>query len=253
VRLLVPLIDTELPVLAERVRDFSAIGVLPLVSSPDTIRISEDKRRTFEFFRRVGVKTPAILDPLAILQNPGASYPYLVKPCNGSSSVGVTRVNTPEELAFFSKHVANAIVQEFIEGQEYTLDALVDLQGRVRIVVPRLRMETRAGEVSKGMTIRHTAIIEQGWKVVEALPGAVGCITVQCFLTPDGEVFFIEINPRFGGGFPLACRAGADFPRWLIEMALGRDPEIRHDAWEDGLVLLRFDEEIIVRREDIGQ
>lgn len=123
---------------------------------------------------------------------------------------------------------------------------MVDFQGQVRCVVPRLRIETRAGEISKGVTVKNSALIAAGKKVVELLPGALGCITAQCFLTPNNEIKFIEINPRFGGGFPLSLQAGADFPRWIIEMMLGKDPEIAIDGWHDGIVMLRYDDAIFV-------
>lgn len=89
-------------------------------------------------------------------------------------------------------------------------------------------------------------------ELVAALGECVGVVTLQCFLTVDGRVRFIEINPRFGGGVPLAIRAGADFPRWLIEEHLGRQPDIAPEAWQDGLVMLRYDEAVFRSVEDVG-
>ena len=128
---------------------------------------------------------------------------------------------------------------------------LVDFNGQVKSVVPRLRLETRAGEVSKGMTVKNQAIISAAKIIAESLPGAVGCLTIQCFLTEDGGLKFIEINPRFGGGFPLTIEAGADFPRWIIEMMQGRDPEIGIDQWQDGIVMLRYDDAVFTTRDRI--
>ena len=104
---------------------------------------------------------------------------------------------------------------EMVTGPEYTVDVYVDLKGIARCAVPRRRLEVRAGEVSKGLTVRDAAIIDASMAVAAALPGAVGCITLQCFKRPNGEVTFIEINARFGGGYPLelACR------RQLSQMA----------------------------------
>jgi carbamoyl-phosphate synthase large subunit len=128
---------------------------------------------------------------------------------------------------------------------------LVDFDGKVRSVVPRLRLETRAGEVSKGMTVKHRGIMEATKKVAENLPGALGCLTIQCFLTPAEEIVFIEINPRFGGGFPLSIQAGADFPRWIIEMMLGRKSEIVFDGWQDGVVMLRYDDAVFTTADEL--
>ncbi len=251
IRLLVPLIDTELHLLTPHRNAFEDIGVTLLVSSDEVNRISLDKRNTREFFIEAGVMTPDILDPATILSSQTPAFPYLLKPAQGSCSVGVTKIMDERELRFFLDYVPDPIVQHLVQGEEYTLDILVDFDGKVCCVVPRLRMETRAGEVSKGMTVKHPGIIAAGKKVAEELPGAVGCITVQCFLTNSGDIVFIEINPRFGGGCPLSFAAGADFPKWIIQMVLGETPDIEIDGWQDGLVMLRYDEGIFVDKKDI--
>jgi len=252
IRMVVPLIDTELHLLAPHREAFAARGVTLVVSSPATTELSLDKRTTRDFFLAHGFDTPAVLDAAAILADPDARYPYFLKPSDGSCSVGATRIDDPESLAFHARHTANAMVQEFVKGEEYTLDVLADLTGKVRCVVPRLRIETRAGEVSKGMTVKDPLLMEAGRRVVEALPGAMGCMTVQLFLTAERAVKFIEINPRFGGGFPLAAAAGAKYPEWLIAWALGREPEVAMDAWTDGLVMLRYDDAVFVQKSEIS-
>lgn len=251
IRLLIPLIDTELVLLSKHKSEFAGMGVTVLVSSEETNEICFNKRKTHDFFRRAGVDIPQIFDPQKILADPKAEYPFLLKPANGSSSVGVTKINNARELEFFKDYIKDPILQEFVVGNEYTLDVLVDFQGNVHSVVPRLRIETRAGEVSKGMTVKNPAIMAAGIKVAKALPGAVGCITIQCFLTFNDEIKFIEINPRFGGGFPLSVEAGADFPRWIIEMMLGIKRQIALDGWQDDVVMLRYDQAIFVSKEMI--
>lgn len=246
IKLVVPLIDTELHLLAPHRAEFADMGVTLIVSTPEVSEICFDKRSTSKFFKSIGVKTPNILDPDVILADPHAGYPFLLKPSTGSCSVGVTKIRNSRELEFFRDYVSDPIVQELINGQEYTLDILVDFEGKVRSVVPRLRIETRAGEVSKGLTVKNPAIIDAGRHVAESLPGALGCITAQCFLTPEGEIVFIEINPRFGGGFPLSAAAGADFPRWIIEMMLNTYQNRPIDDWQDNLAMLRYDEGIFV-------
>jgi carbamoyl-phosphate synthase large subunit len=249
IKLLIPLTDTELGTLALHKERFGNLGVKLMAGTVETNEICFDKRSTYQFFKRIGVATPQVFDPNELQRSEGLSFPLMLKPATGSSSVGVTKIKNAAELEFFSKYIRNAIIQEFIVGDEYTLDILVDFQGRVRSVVPRLRIETRAGEVSKGLTVKHEGLIRQGKFVAESLPGAIGCVTVQAFLTPDQQITFIEINPRFGGGIPLAVQAGANFPRWIIEMCLGREPEIAIDAWQDGLAMLRYDEAIFVNKE----
>lgn len=251
VKLVIPLIDTELLVLSENQEQFQHNGTTILVSSPAVNEISRDKRKTHAFFSSIGVHTPRIFDPDDILNDPSAHYPFFLKPADGSSSIGVTVIRTARELQFFKDYIPEAILQEYINGDEYTLDVLVDFQGKVLSIVPRLRIETRAGEVSKGITAKNKQLIDAGRKVVESLPGPRGCLTVQCFLTEHGETHFIEINPRFGGGYPLSYAAGADFPGMIIQMMLNRQIKTAIDAWQDGLVMLRYDEGIFVPTEII--
>lgn len=251
VTLLIPLIDTELHIFAPHQKQFKEIGVTLLVSSPETIDICFDKRNTFHFFKQNNISTPEILDLETVLNNPNQQYPLLIKPADGSCSKGVTKIFNAKELQFFIEYIPNAIIQEYLDGDEYTLDILVDFQGKVRLVVPRLRIETRAGEISKGLTVKNRKIMEAGTNVVKSLPGTVGCITLQCFLQPNGEIKFIEINPRFGGGIPLSLNAGADFARRIIEWVLGQDTESSPDDWQDGLMMLRYDDAVFVKKETI--
>jgi len=252
IRLLVPLIDTELYLLSQHRREFQEVGVTVLVSSPETNLICSGKRRVYDFFRSIGVKTPEILDPTALLLDDALGrYPVMLKPDCGSSSEGAVLVRSREDLQFFLGTTSDPLVQEFIPGDEYTVDVLVDFQGKVRCVIPRLRIETRAGEVSKAMTVKNFSIIDATKRTVEALPGTLGCLTVQCILENNSPTF-IEINPRFGGGFPLAIRAGADFPRWIVEMMLNREPSLGLTVWEDGVLMLRFDEAIFRRQEELA-
>src|SRR5690606_1056922 len=116
---------------------------------------------------------------------------------------------------------------------------------------PRRRIEVRAGEVSKGVTVRSPQLQQLARDLCEALPGALGTITVQAFLDgapddPAATVAVIEINARYGGGFPLALEAGADFPRWQLEELLGLPSTATADGWRPGLVILRYDAAVFV-------
>lgn len=249
IKLLVPLIDPELNLLARNRERFAELGTTVLISHPDTISICQDKNRTYDFFSRISMPAARVYQPEQLTAGK-LKYPVLVKPADGSGSQGVFKANDQRELRFFMRYVPRALVQEFLEGPEYTIDVLADFNGRVRCVVPRLRMQVRAGEVSKGMTVKDQQLIKMAKGVVEKLPGVAGPVTLQAFLTGKG-LRFVEINPRFGGGFPLSAQAGADFPGWIIELALGKEPEIPFDEWEEGLVMLRYDEAIFVKEADL--
>jgi carbamoyl-phosphate synthase large subunit len=246
--LLIPLIDTELQLLALHHQRFKDLGVTLLVSSFATNEICADKAKTSKFFQEIGVFTPKVYDESEI---PNLDFPVIVKPSGGSSSVGVHCINNQAELEFFTSYVKDAIIQELIVGEEYTIDVLVDFEGKAISIVPRLRIETRAGEISKGLTVKNPALIAAAKHVVESLPGAIGCITVQCFLQSNGEIFFIEINPRFGGGYPLSYQAGADFPSWIMQLFNGETPQVAIDDWDDNLVMLRYDDAVFVKNDEV--
>jgi len=251
VRLVFPLIDTDLTLLARHRERFAAVGTTVVVSSEATAALCFDKNSTYEFFLRHGIDTPEVYPAESLAGCPDEVFPLLIKPYDGSCGIGVTKIRNRAELDFFSKHTEHAMVQEFVAGQEYTIDVLVGFDGKIGCIVPRRRLEVRGGEVSKGLTVKSAPIMAAARRVVEHLPGALGCITVQCFQRPDGRIRFIEINPRFGGGFPLSLHAGADFPRWLIQQDIQRGPTVYRDDWTDDLAMLRYDDEIIVRGDSI--
>jgi carbamoyl-phosphate synthase large subunit len=251
--LVVPTIDTELPALA-RARDaFARAGVLVAVSGPATVDIAFDKAETAAFLVRAGIPAPSTLDLAgALAGGNGFSFPVVLKPRFGSGSVGVHVVRDLEELRFYAKRVPRPLLQEHAPGAELTLDVLVAPGGAVACVVVRHRLETRAGEISKGWTLRDPVVEEWGRRLAERLPDAAGPLTLQCFKAPDGRVAFIEINPRFGGGFPLALHAGADYPRWLLEWALGRPSTACADGWRPDVAMLRYDDAIFVPRAELA-
>ncbi|MHC4483538.1 MAG: ATP-grasp domain-containing protein, partial [Planctomycetota bacterium] len=127
---------------------------------------------------------------------------------------------------------------------EHTCDVYVDFSMKVRCVVPRKRIEVRAGEVSKGQVVKHPVIISEAARLVEKLGAGPGVITLQLFLTDDNKVKFIEINPRFGGGVPLSIKAGANFPKWILQELLTSKTNISFDAFKDNLIMLRYDGEV---------
>jgi carbamoyl-phosphate synthase large subunit len=132
---------------------------------------------------------------------------------------------------------------------------LADRDGRCVCAVPRRRIEVRAGEVSKGVTVRSPRLQDLAARICAALPGAFGTITIQVFVDgepddPDADLAVIEINARYGGGFPLALEAGAEFPRWQLEELLGLPSTAQADRWRDGLVMLRYDAAVFVDEAD---
>jgi len=256
VKLLVPTVDLDLKRLAQNKPKFAALGCRVLVSDPEVIDICQDKRKTYKFLLRNDFEAPVTVTIPTALKNlrnrklkivnrkSQTRFPLFVKPWDGYAGRGNAVVNNRKELLFYAKRVPNAICQELVEGTEYTCDVYVDFGMKVRCVVPRKRIEVRAGEVSKGQTAKNARIMSEAVTLVEKLGAGPGVITLQLFLTDGGKIKYIEINPRFGGGAPLSIKAGADFPKWILQELAGRKPNIRPDGLKDGLIMLRYDSEV---------
>jgi len=244
VKLLVPTVDLDLKLLAQNKPKFAAMGCRVLISTPDVVDICQDKRKTYRFLLKNGFDTPLTMSVRAALSKKKLNWPCFIKPWDGYASRGNAVVSNRRELAFFAKRVPNAICQEFIKGAEHTCDAYVDFAMKVRCVVPRKRIEVRAGEVSKGQVVRDHRIMSEAARLVEKLGAGPGVITLQLFLTENNKVKFIEVNPRFGGGVPLSIKAGANFPKWILRELLGEKPTINFDGFKDALVMLRYDNEV---------
>ena len=247
VDLLVPTVDLDLKTLARNRQKFAGEGCYVLVSSPDVVDICQDKRKTFRFLGENGFDTPLTMEPRDALNAKKLRFPCFLKPWDGYASRGNAVVHNKKELEFYSGKVPNCIVQEYIPGTEYTCDIFVDFDMRARCVVPRKRIEVRGGEVSKGQTVKNSRIMKQAAKLVELLGAGPGVITVQLFLDKQRKIKFIEINPRFGGGVPLSIKAGANFPKWILQQLLGRKINVRFDGFTDGLIMLRYDGEVWVQ------
>ncbi len=244
VKLLIPTVDLDLKLLSQNKPKFAAMGCRVLVSTPDVVDICQDKRKTYRFLLKNGFDTPVTMSIRTALSKKKLNWPCFLKPWDGYAGRGNAVVNNRKELLFFTGKIPNAICQEFIEGTEYTCDVYVDFSLKVRCVVPRKRIEVRAGEVSKGQVVKHPLICGEAAELVTKLGAGPGVITLQLFLSDDNKVKFIEVNPRFGGGVPLSIKAGADFPKWILQELIGRKANIRFDGFRDSLIMLRYDGEV---------
>jgi carbamoyl-phosphate synthase large subunit len=250
IQLIVPTIDPELPIYASNRGRFLREQISVAISHPDTIEIARDKLSTNRWLRENGFPTVRQDSPEGVLSNKSQwAFPLIVKPRFGSASTGVTKINSVEALETHRGHPSNCVVQEIAQGTEYTINVYVE-NGRCLCAVPHRRIESRGGEVSKGLTSKNPKLIELGTTIAERLPGAQGALNIQCFMDSQSNSKVIEINARFGGGFPLANRAGAKFPRWMMESLLGL-PSTADGRWEDKLLMLRYDAAVFVCGADL--
>lgn len=240
VDLLIPLFEPEFLLLDARRFEFARINTCLLLSERRVIETCSDKFKTYQFFINNGIKTPYTWLQEALPEM--IRYPLFIKPRTGMGSQGAKKVESSEELQFILQHEIDFLIQEHIPGKEYTLDILADLEGQVLSVVPRERLEVRAGEVSKSRTLYRLDLIEQGKRIVEQL-GAIGPVTVQC-IDNGKELNWIEINPRFGGGVPLSIRAGVDYPYLLYQMVNMQDVKPLLGKYNHNLTMLRYDQAV---------
>lgn len=232
VGLIVPTIDDELPLFGAARSRFQAQGTYVAASDALAARICNDKYLTCQYLAAHAVPAAAAWVPETLPAD--LSLPVFVKPRHGRGSVGAFAAADARELAFFLGYVDQPVVQTYLEGPEFTIDVLCGFDGTVLSVVPRERVVIRAGTTDRGRTSGDRALIELGARCARALR-LVGAANVQCRVV-DGRPVVFEVNPRFSGGIPLTIAAGADFPRMLVELALGRrvEPTVGHfaaDLW----------------------
>jgi carbamoyl-phosphate synthase large subunit len=248
VGLLVPTRDEELPLLAG-VRDrFAAAGTVVLVSTPDAVDTCRDKARFITAVAAAGLTAPDRYEDLATVP-----YPAFVKPRWGKGGRGALRVDDHAQLAAALQSIEalgdEPIVQAYVEAPEYTIDVFVDLDGRPISCVPRERVSVLSGESVVGRTVRDPGLSEATVRLCTAI-GLVGHLTVQAFRTPEA-ISFIEINPRYGGAANLGFEAGAPTPEYAIRAARGERLEPRLDAYEAGVVMLRYSDDLFVREDNL--
>lgn len=246
ISLIVPTIDTELLLLSERKAEIEETGAKVLISDERVTRICRDKKNTQEFLEQNGFLVPHMLGEEELNKPEKLTYPLFIKPRDGSSSINAFQVHNAEELGMYLKLIENPIVQEYIEGTEYTIDAFLDFESNLITAVPRVRIATRSGEIAKGVIKKDREIIEDIRKLMDKLK-PIGHITVQCKKTKKG-IEYIEINPRFGGGAPMSIMAGADSCENLYRLLRGEKLKYT-EKYRENLTFLRFDQSIMLNEE----
>ena len=246
VRLIVPLTDLDHLQLAQARSTLG--GAVVLVPEPDTIARCSDKYLAHVFFEENGIGSPPTYLPADLPAD--LSYPVLVKARKGFGSRHIYRAATAEDLAFFLRHTtADSMVQGLCRGEEFSIDVFCDLDGRCLNAIPRTMIESKGGESIKGMTIKDDELIEFGCKVSEALR-IIGPANVQCFREPDGELQVTDVNPRFGGGFPLPTAAGSRYPELALAVANGERLEPQFGDFREGVVMTRYFSQVILEEAD---
>jgi len=235
VRLVVPLTDLDQVTLAQSRDELPALVLLP---DTEIVERLGDKYLAHVLFEELGIASPPTWLPNGVPDD--ATFPLLVKARRGFGSRHIYRAEDRAQLGFFLGYTpVDSIVQACLGGEEFSVDVFSDLDGRCLNAIPRTMIESKGGESIKGMTIRDEPLIALARDVSEKLR-LVGPANIQCFREHDGTHFITDINPRFGGGFPLPLAAGGHYPELALALARGERPEPRLGDFREGIVMTRF-------------
>lgn len=268
IRLLIPLNDLELPVLAGRRAQFSNVGTIPVVSDSDVIATCSDKWATHEVLRRWGVPAPrtflSLAQARAALSSGEITFPVVVKPRWGSASIGIEYPADDDELELAYRltqirirrtciaemsaedPARTVLVQQHMPGPEYGLDVINDLDGRYVTTFVKQKLAMRAGETDRAITIDDDQLQKLGETLGRHL-GHIGNLDCDVFVS-DGQPYVVEMNPRFGGGYPFSHLAGANLPAALVAWAAGRQPDSRWLTVLPNIVAAKHDRLVAVQQ-----
>ena len=249
VRLVVPLTDLDQEIVSAA-RDALAPAVV-LAPAPDVCRTMGDKFLAHLFFEANGIPSPRTWLPEGVPED--VRYPVLVKVREGFGSRHIYRAADAEQLAFHLRATpVDSMVQEQCLGEEFSIDVFSDVDGRCLNAIPRSMIQSKGGESIKGRSLADRELVEHGARVAETA-GIVGPANIQCFREPDGSLPVTDVNPRFGGAFPLPLAAGSRYPELALALARGERPEPRLGEFREGVVMTRFFSDLCLVEDETGE
>lgn len=242
--IVVPLIDPELEVLAAQRQRFFDEDIMVVISPPKTVEITFDKYLTCKFGAECGINVPvtvlSVEEALKSIDEGKLNWPVTVKHRKGSASMNITYCHSEKQLKTTFETCPLPMIQEFINGDEYGYDLFGDFEYRPISVFCKKKLKMRAGETDQAISTDDPQLIEIGLKIAQNLQ-IFGPIDVDVMISPDGPKL-LEINPRFGGGYPCSHLAGANFPAKLIAIRKGQKLTPDIGSCPAGVVMLKQDE-----------
>lgn len=237
---LISLNDLELPILAENKARFEELGVKVIVSDPEVIDIAFDKYKTAQWIESIGLNAPKTYVTLdsakEALAKGEVAFPLFMKPRWGSGSIGLETIDDMEELDTYyhllMKKIKKSIlatasvgdeyimIQEKLTGKEFGLDVMNDLDGNNVGVSVKQKLAMRAGETDKAITVDLPKVREMGATIGRNLKH-IGNLDVDIMQRANGDYCVLELNPRFGGGYPFSYEAGVNLPKAIIQWLKG--------------------------------
>lgn len=236
-------IENELPPLLGLRPQLEAAGVLLWLPRAQSVRDCIDKAAFHQVLTQHGIPTPRTWLPEQIDQVPDSSE-LVVKPRRGHGAQNVHFVQSRQHARLLCELVPEPIVQERIQGREFTADCLVDRDGRASVIL-RSRDLVKAGLATVSTTFEDQAVHDLVLDTLRAVR-AQGLSCVQGFITDDGRVVITELNVRIAGGFPLAEAAGADLVGQMVNGLFGLPVDHNRLTYRPGVVLTSYIETLQV-------
>ena len=253
----IPIMDYGFESLSKNKSLFKNQGVYIMIADYDSIGICADKYKTYEFFKENNVPTPETMINIDSSKTP-LKFPLIIKPrFGGRATIDVHKIDSYDEFRFYTKDNDNYVIQDFIDGKEFTADCLNSLDGKKFIASAiRNRIETKGGLSVKGRLIDkdNVAEIERFIERISTELGLPGVYNIQGFISKEGKVFFTEINPRFAGTHALTIKAGLNSIKHILDLFKGKTAEeiksgikLNYD-----LKMVRFWDEVFINGEEIS-
>jgi carbamoyl-phosphate synthase large subunit len=250
--IVIPLIDPELSLLAQEKEKRLKSSTMILISNKEMVDIAFDKYKTYQFFKKIGLPTPRtylLEDALQLGKDETQQlFPALLKPRCGSAGIGLYDCEDMDYVIFLNEKgkLENYILQEKVQGVEITTDIFGNGSGKMIAAVQRKRLKIRGGEVERGVTVKYNLLFGYAQQFTEQFC-PMGPVNIQCFYDKEQEkVSYIEINPRFGGGYPLAYHAGVNAPVIIKHLLTGSHIPETANYYREGLLMSRYDSAVYV-------
>ena len=236
VQLVIPLTDLDQGLLARR-RDALA-PALVLVPAPEVCETMHDKYVAHVFFEEHGIPSPRSWLPEDVPD--GRPLPRARQGARRLRLAPHIPGRRPRRARLLPRYTTvDSFVQECCRGMEFSIDVFCDLDSRCLNAIPRTMIQSKGGESIKGMSVKDDELVAHGARVAETV-GIVGPANIQCFREPDATLPVTDVNPRFGGAFPLPLASGSRYPELALALARGERPQPRLGEFQEGVVMTRF-------------
>lgn len=223
-------------------------GVSYIGPKRKVIELCNDKRETAKLAKTCGVCYPKTATNVDDIES--NEFPLVIKPFNGAGSVDVFKANTRDEALFFCSIVESAMCQQYVDGEEFTVDIFSDYSGAPFSCVVRKRIKVRSSESVIGEVVCDEKIKALALRVARSIaqPGPVNVQVIR--RRSDGKLFLLEVNARISGGVDLSIACGAPFHKWIVQMCLKEQLDKNHSV-EIGTLMGRYLEPIFYRHRDV--